>query len=198
MQSWLVGLLFVSELVALSGCSQRRLEVVEQQQVRHVSEVLHLAYPVRVIECDTYRDGGTLGVKVIDKWGRRFSFAVDGRMRSAEVRRDLRGDSAFIAARHIYVGAAHPNKKGAREIPVLGDEELAILDMLDLASADILTPERRDSLVAIVLEKGSDGPSVYKRMLDALDEKRKTALRLAMLAGTRRRSSPAGTMIPIR
>lgn len=195
-QRRLVVFFLVAALIASCGGRGRALGSVEESQAKHVEEVIHLQYPYHLVKWEHYLDGGTLGVTIKDSRGRQFQFAVDGRVQPIPPE-SLRADTLRLPARHFYVGASHPTEKGAREVPILGNEERAILDLLDLLSVDVLTRVRRDSLVAIVLDTRHREQN-YRRALQGLTENQKQGLWAGMLARSRREMNPAGMLIPQR
>ena len=186
----LVAVVLPVALLVSCGVRGRALDPAEQVQAKHVESVLHMQYPFKIAKWGRYLDGGTLSGTITDAWGRPFQFAVDGRMFQIPPE-SLQADSFRIPPRHVYIGASHPTAKGARELPILGYEERAVLDMLDLLSVDVLTRVRRDSLVAIVLSR----QHVWNRAFRDLSEDQRHALDAGTVAIGRRRMNPAGSVL---
>jgi len=192
--------LVLSVLVVLVGCAEPTVSADAETQlaIEHVREVLGLEYPYRVEHWGTYRDGGTLGVTIKDRRGRRLAFSLDGRTgrhdMAALMDSDL--DTLRIPHRHFYIGAEHPNKEGARELPIGSDEEFALLDLLDVISLDHFSRATRDSLIEPRLDKSRQAE--VGQVFAHLKEEERIALGAGSLAASRRSLDPQGMVIHIR
>jgi hypothetical protein len=80
-------------------------------------ESLYFTPPITIKKIDIFRDGGSIGVELIDSMETRFVFGVDGRLGSDTLDR-------------IYVNAYHPSMNGAKLIPQGGKEEQKIIEVL--------------------------------------------------------------------
>jgi hypothetical protein len=82
--------------------------------------------PVEVSEIVAYRDGGTIGMQMVDRLGSELPLCLDGR---------VKGGRNAKKPFQLYLGARHPTHPHARAIPVGGKEERAILGLLEQAQA---------------------------------------------------------------
>jgi hypothetical protein len=80
-------------------------------------EFLNITPPITIEKIDIFRDGGSIGVELIDSVGERFVFSVDGRLGSDTLDR-------------VYINAYHPNLDNAKLIPQGGKEEGKIIECL--------------------------------------------------------------------
>ena len=67
--------------------------------------VVGLIAPVSVKKISYYKDGGTTGIMLFDSIGREYPFCLDHRLDGSH-------------SRHIFIGATHPTKSGAQELPL--------------------------------------------------------------------------------
>lgn len=102
---------------------------------------LDLVAPLHLNVFGIYSDGGTVPFEIVDARGVSISGCFDGRMRG--IGRDLVIDTRPA---HVYIGATHPTKPGARPLPLWGDEERALLVLLDAALENDLSAEDRSLL----------------------------------------------------
>ena len=67
-------------------------------------ELQQLSPPISIEKIDIFRDGGSIGVEIIDSSGLKFIFSVDGRISSNTLD-------------YLYINAFHPTREGAKLIP---------------------------------------------------------------------------------
>jgi hypothetical protein len=149
--SRILGLLILCTTFAV-GCAPRTFPVDESMrgQIERVEQVLQLEYPYEIEHWVSYRDLGTIGVRISDRRGKKFAFSIPGgswQPRTGFLR--LR-DTSYVLARPIFAGVEHYLSPGARQLEILGREELAVLDLLDLISLESFPRRTRDSLVAAI------------------------------------------------
>ena len=101
-----------------------------------------LVPPVRVAAADIYRDGGTIGVRLVDSVGRMLLFCINQRLqwnRPEPAERDT-------TIGRLFVGARYPTKKVAALVPAGGREECSILELLKAYLDRHYSPVERDAL----------------------------------------------------
>lgn len=154
-----------------------------------MQRVLGLTYPYRIVKWGYYLDGGSVGILVRDRWGRRFQtfFRVP---ENRSVPTDTsRADTLRMAPRFFWAGGDE-HMEGARKLSIGGSEEMAILDMLDVISLDYFERPTRDSLIAIATARRTDP--------ERLPEDERNAVRAGLLATSARSRDPRGMVVWIR
>lgn len=186
-------------LLAISACSRAPSHdaPARAKQISEVRDILHLEYPYRVTSWGYQPDGGTLGFCIRDRWWRTQQFALDGRIDLTSGERASAAlaagvDTIRVAPRHFFIGARNRMEKGATELPLLGRQESAILDMLTLVGTDHYPRSLIDSL--------ADNCAVEKWIADqkGLSKERKVALRAGALARMRRNVDPRGSVVVLK
>ena len=92
-----------------------------------------LTLPITIGKIDIYRDGGSIGVRLIDAAGVKFEFCVDGRRMGNTVDR-------------LYINAYYPNREGAKLISRGAKEENKIIELLQNYLDDKYSKEKQDRL----------------------------------------------------
>jgi hypothetical protein len=115
-----------------------------------------LKEPITIKRIDIYRDGGSIGVMLVDAVGQELPFCLDGGARS-ETRDSL------------YIGSARPVRDPANLIPKGDEREKAIIQVLQSILDREFSVEEQSAL------QGSYG----RRELN--EEERKAALSLAVI-----------------
>jgi hypothetical protein len=84
--------------------------------------------PVRIIRAGYYMDGGTCSAELLDASGQRFHIGIHARR---------------PWPLHCFVGAEHPDRAGARMLPMWGTEERAIIAIANAAINATISPSQR-------------------------------------------------------
>ena len=92
-----------------------------------------LTIPITIGKIDIYRDGGSIGVRLIDAAGVKFEFCVDGRRGSNTIDR-------------LYINAYYPKREGAKLISRGAKEENKIIELLQNYLDDKYSKEKQDRL----------------------------------------------------
>ena len=87
------------------------------------AEVLGISLPIEIEKMLFYSDGGTTGVIIKDADEKDFFFCLDGRMQETKIGEEPE-------PYHIYFKATHPTDANAQKIPISGEKEKAILNIL--------------------------------------------------------------------
>lgn len=82
---------------------------------------------LRVEDVQMFRDGGTIGIKVANDLGEELIFCLDGRMKSQSFWDKL---SKHKEERQVFLNVMHPSVGGAQAIPIGGQMEQIILNIL--------------------------------------------------------------------
>lgn len=187
----------VSGTVLLAGaaCSltQEHAPASRTAEISRVREVLRMEYPYRIRSWDYFLDGGTAGVEVRDRRGRKLEFSMDGRILDAEqpMPAYAPGDTIRVPLRHWFLGAIHPSRPGARELAIGGVEERAILDMLETISLDQFS---REAITRVAAVRES---VVFHETSRLHTEQARWALRAGCVAWRRRHADPAGQIVGV-
>ena len=96
--------------------------------------------PFEVTSAGLYKDGGTIAIVVEDGRGVSFPFCLDGRIKVPQYER------------YVYVGATYPTNSKAKQIPMGGKDEKAILKILKSAKFRESRMVRGD-LIKTVIER---------------------------------------------
>lgn len=80
-------------------------------------EFLKISPPITIEKIDLFRDGGSIGVGLLDSSDIRYVFCIDGRIGS-------------YTLDHVYINSFHPNVINAKLIPQGGKEEEKIIELL--------------------------------------------------------------------
>jgi len=172
-------------------------DTLAREEASQVQHVLGLAYPYKIAEWNSYRDRGSTGVLVRDRLGRRvrFFYMVPepmSRMDTSSV------DTLRIPPRYFRLGGDQ-GMRGARRLSIGGQEELAILDMLDVISLDHFARPTRDSMLVVGQSLvRANNHRAWMKMLEGLSEERMTAMNGALMAVTARSRDPRGMVLWIR
>jgi len=178
--------------MAVAGCGSAPVprDLTARKEVSRVQHVLGLTYPYRITNWDYYRDGGSIGVLVNDRFGRHFQFFFKVPEYPPFVPTDTSlADTLRMAPRYFWSGGDR-QMRGARKLSIGGPEELAILDMLDVISLDYLARPARDRLVADVLR--------HEKTKEDISRVPTTAIWAGSLAGSARNRDPRGPVVWIR
>ena len=87
------------------------------------AEILRISLPIEIEKMLFYSDGGTTGVIIKDADEKYFFFCLDGRMQETKIGEEPE-------PYHIYFKATHPTNANAQKIPISGEKEKAILNIL--------------------------------------------------------------------
>jgi hypothetical protein len=169
----------------LLGCSSSpyRAGPNDPAKVERVREVLHLDYPYRIVSTERFLDGGSRTFSVVDRDEQTMDLCSDGRGRPVP----LPGSDGKrrLPPRHLWLGR-YMDDPGARELPVHGEEENAILDLLEIVSSEQFPPR--------VIHRFVTTPESMAVLVrgDRYTEVQRRALWAGILAWQRRRVDPAG------
>lgn len=159
-----------------------------REEALRVQHVLGLEYPYRLVARNAFRDG-SLGFVVRDRWGEQFTFFFKAQPR---VPMDTSSaDTLRMAPRFFLSNGDFRTLRGAHKLPIGGQEESAILDMLDVISLDQFARPVRDSLLANVAIRDA-------KTMNGLSEAQRDALVAASLSVTARNRDPWGMVVWIR
>ena len=154
-RGWRVAL---GGLLILSGPVRRGLAEPFPQEADAAVEFrtgqgrVSLVPPIEISEIMVYRDGGTIGMQLVDRLGSVLSLCLDGRLRSA---RDAKKPYK------LYLGARHPSDPRGRAVQVGGKEERAVLALLEQARQRTQAGEAHGVLEGQTLQ-------VLERVIDVL------------------------------
>ena len=107
-------------------CEDNTCKIVEYEDKMKLSqsaEILGVQYPLEIVEVIFYSDGGTTGVIAKDANNKDFVFCLDGRMQINEIGKK-------IEPYHIYLKAGYPTDSNSQKISIAGEEEKALLNIL--------------------------------------------------------------------
>jgi hypothetical protein len=107
----------LTAVAMLLGVGLMNLSSVAADQLESVT----LHPPVIVQDAIAFLDGGTIAIRLKDGKGVTLDFCLDGRLR-------LTTDAQ--KPYHLFLGGQHPTDPRARELPVSGQEEKALLKLL--------------------------------------------------------------------
>jgi hypothetical protein len=191
-----VRLLLSIACLISAGCAFARhpLDAAAEREAKQADSVLGLWHPYRLEKLDTYLDGGTVGIQLVDWRGKHLDAALDGGMRGAPdsvLRARVLADSFWIPPRHFYLGADYPTRAGAVELPIRGPKELALLSVLDVVGLQEFGRSGRDSLLARAFRGSGAGDSVLERLNPA----QLRSLRGTMLAHVRQTMDTRGYLV---
>ncbi len=102
-----------------------------------------LVPPFTIVDSDYYLDGGTTSFKIVDARGETVLGGFDGRMCIIESGGPGEPSLNSCTPSHVYIGAGHPTSPGARLLPLWGEEERAVMKVLDAALGAELTDSER-------------------------------------------------------
>jgi hypothetical protein len=183
-------------LAAMAGCgpAPQPVDEVARREATRVQKVVSLAYPYRILRWEVYADGGSLGVVVRDRWGRRFMFHLavpsPNRVPSPKELERSPGDTAWMPPRYFWSGGRWNDWRKGRRLTIGGPEESAILDMMDVISLDYFPRATRDSLVGL-------SRAERERLRQGLSWEQQTALSAGSFPALRGRD-PRGSVIWVR
>ena len=160
-----------------------------REEAPRVQRALGLAYPYRIVKWGYYRDGGSIGILVHDRWGRRYRAFLRVPENRSVPTDTSKADTLRMDPRFFWAGGDE-HMQAARKLSIGGPEELAILDMLDVISLDYFERPTRDSLVAFAVARHTDP--------EHLSEDERNAIRAAVLETSARVRDPRGMVVWIR
>lgn len=115
-------------------------EQVEYVEIPLATGVVKLMKPIEIKYAGMFQDGGTLTITLKDKEGQTFPFCLDGRLRVLSIWEV----GTKPKPRHIFVGAGYPDSPQARKIPINGQEEKALVKILqDWINENISNDEQK-------------------------------------------------------
>ena len=145
-------------LMAVLGCDGNADPVarIRAKYIKQSADVLKIADPVRIAQTFAWKDGGSIGIELIDAKDTKHLFCMDGRFLPTKESPDEKG------TRNLFIGAIHPTKPGAKMVEFRGPEESALYGvMLRIVNKH---PERE-----VLLAKEIDEKLWEKRKLWATD-----------------------------
>lgn len=108
----------------------------EKTQITLPTATLELYAPFAIEEAGSYKDGGTIYIKIKDSRGTNFRFCADGRMSMGTL-----NESSPLC---LYIGVFYPEQAGAQKLAIGGKEEQSILNFLQgWADAHILKQKQK-------------------------------------------------------
>ncbi len=108
-------------LVILLLVSSPLAEAANDYIIELPDEKIVLTAPIKILWIDMARDGGTIGVTLLDSKGVNFEFCFDGRMQTVE----------DYTPPHVFLKAIHPSLEGALAVPVGGAEERVLQSLME-------------------------------------------------------------------
>lgn len=140
-------------LVGIAACvAANRVDPAKAERIRHY---YGLRPPFQVTEWVGYLDGGSIGFTVRGAFGRQQRFFWDGGMRSGM--RPIRRTEEQKISRTIPIDTMprllRAGGPDGRPISLGSDEELAVIELLELAAQRRIGPDRLDSLYAALVAR---------------------------------------------
>lgn len=149
-QQLLIGLILLAG--AFAGARHIRHDVDKSSRASNAvngaadTAPFGLVPPLKIVRSDMYLDGGSVMFEIQDATGRRLVGGFDGRMCAIQSGRAGEPSLDPCTPGRLYIGAEHPTLAGARLLPLCGDEERAVIRLLDSALDTELAPSEREFL----------------------------------------------------
>lgn len=129
-----------------------------------IERVIGLKYPFLISKTVHYPDFGSHGMEIKGAMGTNFAFSFRG---GGIIPNDPR-DQSWRAPKPMYVGALHPDYRGARPVVIGGREEAAVRDALTIAIRRALPGlrremERRGLTDTLILRAGRSRGRFYEK-----------------------------------
>jgi len=105
-------------LIVLSSGSIIFAELEKTYEIKVLEEEIFITSPVKIVKIDMFDDGGTTFVELKDDEDRIIRFCKDGRMMEK-------------FPRFVYINAFYPTDEGAKKVPMGGEEENVLLEILE-------------------------------------------------------------------
>ena len=94
---------------------------------KHSAAALKIAEPARYSEGFGWKDGGTVGIELVDARDEKFSFALYSPFGAGLPEKD---DKPPRIIPNLFIGSRHPGHKGSKKVDVRGPEEAALYGVL--------------------------------------------------------------------
>jgi hypothetical protein len=95
---------------------------------KHSADALKIAEPAKYSQGFGWKDGGTVGIALVDAKDEKFSFALYSPFGAGLPEKDDSKPPRIIP--NLFVGATYPGHKGSKMVEVRGPEEAALYGVL--------------------------------------------------------------------
>lgn len=149
-------------LVGIAACASPTANRVDPAKAERIRHYYGLRPPFQVTAWDAYLDGGSIGFTIQGALWRQQRFFWDGGMRGIRPTEEQRRSGTFpIDTIPRLLRAGGPD---GRKIPLGSDEELAVIELLELAAQRRIEPDRLDSLEAALVGRPTNVREVFSRL----------------------------------
>ncbi|MBD3334419.1 MAG: hypothetical protein GF355_02790 [Candidatus Eisenbacteria bacterium] len=129
--------------VLWAACSSPQQDELPPETIQRIRSAFGLEYPYTVVTIEKYADGGSYGGIIRGAAGQRLAFSWDGSLPQTPA------PSADQRPRPVYIGAPYHRDEGAEPLPIGGERERALIDLLDWWADRRIEPERQEEVLAV-------------------------------------------------
>ena len=126
---YLVSLSFCGFVILAVGNADEKKDPRESSRIKyakHSGNALDIVEPIKISRGFGWKDGGTIGIELIDAKDKKHSFSLYSPGGAGLPEKD----KPPKVIPNLFIGAAHPGHQGAKMVDVRGPEESALYGVL--------------------------------------------------------------------